>query len=349
MEASRARVRRSRAKDASERKRSIYIPLACQMCKRRKVRCDGCSPCAACQRHSTECVYEAAVENCRKHAFSRAAKSDTAQERSNEVPASELRYNRLEKTTSSSPLLYNHALEVLGHTLASFHGRITALERLQQPDLQPERYGIPQKRPTSGEDGHKSEQDFTTVTDERAASVFAGPTSANFSFQVADRMLRRRSDHLNSSNMTGEDEIEVCVSPEDDASRENISPESDITLAEAIRLIHIYSDVMNSLHPILNMTTLIEQAKAFYIQGRSISQPVTAETCHLMMVIAIALLAEKGGRCSTALAIYQRTKPLVADVSLVQSFTLRGQTLLILTVRPWSTGAERSGTSLIYC
>lgn len=49
--------RRSRAKDAADRKRAVYVEQACVTCKSRKTRCDGTHPCEPCRRRSLDCRY----------------------------------------------------------------------------------------------------------------------------------------------------------------------------------------------------------------------------------------------------------------------------------------------------
>jgi hypothetical protein len=173
----------------------------------------------------------------------------------------------------------------------------------------------------------------------RKGAVFAGPSSAMFSFQVADLVLRNQSDHSSGTkqrdqptDISTEDEAEVYISPEEETNHEYTIPEDVITRAEAIRLADIYNDVINLLHPILDMQSILGCVEAFYAAGGNVIQQATNDMSHMKMAIAIALLAEKGGVCATASAIYQSIKPQIAEVTLSHSFSLNGQILLIMTV-----------------
>ncbi|KAK5043519.1 hypothetical protein LTR84_011450 [Exophiala bonariae] len=174
--------------------------------------------------------------------------------------------------------------------------------------------------------------------EERKAPVFAGPSSAIFSFQVADLVLRDQCDPTSVTKqrdqITGvltEDEVEVCLSPEEELNHECAVSQDVITRSEAIRLARVYSDVINLLHPILDMQSILGCVDALYAAGGNVIQQATNNMSHMKMAIAIALLAEKGGVCATAAAIYQSIKPQIADVTLSHSFSLDGQILLIMT------------------
>lgn len=349
--APRKRVRQSRAKDPSERKRPIYVQLACHSCKQRKIRCDGCSPCASCEKHSEECFYEAGSEHAQRHRHPKMRKTQVEPEMPNEAPGLDFEPVSPATALRRSLALCNSGFEALGDTFASLDKRLSALEKRRSDtsldNCSPFRKPTPYSAVTVTNDNVLS-----AVGDRRRGSVFAGPTSANFSFQIADLMSRSKSGHSSenkrgddSADIATEDEIEVCVSPEDDASHEDRLIEGEITLAEAVRLLRVYNDVMNSLHPILDVDALVCQAEGLFAAGRTITKPTADDTCLLRLVIAVALLAEKGGFCPTALALYQSIKPLVAEIALDQIFTLDGQTLLVVTV-----GAEirKSGKTDVF-
>ncbi|CAI7663359.1 unnamed protein product [Penicillium bialowiezense] len=48
------------ATDRPRKKRRKYIAKACNECKRRKIKCNGLTPCQRCGRQDIECIY---VEN----------------------------------------------------------------------------------------------------------------------------------------------------------------------------------------------------------------------------------------------------------------------------------------------
>jgi hypothetical protein len=220
----------------------------------------------------------------------------------------------------------NGGLEALSNTFASFHKRLSALE--EHCSKSAIECNSPLKALTS-----TSQKVISTAEDKGRGSVFAGPTSANFSFQVANMMSlasNQRAD--DSADIATEDEIEVYVSPEDDRSQGDRLAEDEIPLTEAVRLLRVYDEVVNSLHPIPDVDVLVSQAEALYAGRRTITKLTTDHECLMGLVVAVALLAEKGGVCPTALAIYQRTKPFVADLALEQTFTVYGQTFLVVAV-----------------
>ena len=183
--------------------------------------------------------------------------------------------------------------------------------------------------------------------------VFAGPTSANFSFGVARMILEQSGTDKTTTAQQDQNLIGSMTSDEDadgfDGARFECSPLAatqasmplpQMALDDALRLIRVYNECLGVLHPLLEVEWLVSISQLLWLSRENAAIDLSdqhsvqiIDVVHLKMVLAIGLLAEGGGASSVARAIYETLESAVASQLMARTFSLPGQVLLILAVR----------------
>ncbi|KIV97891.1 hypothetical protein PV10_01591 [Exophiala mesophila] len=314
--------RRSRAKDAADRKRAVYIGRACEACKRRKTRCDGTVPCGLCRRRSMTCNYtNSGRESERLPPQSPSSQYSTAKqvgiaELTELVSSLQQKVARLEQRRGDAD--HDHAVE----DMATSHDR----------------------------GSEEAEEDMPNSV-QATSPVFAGPTSANFSFGIArmifeqsgaDKATTAQQDQNLIGSMTSDEDADGFDGAQFEcsplAATQASMPLPQMTLDDALRLIRAYNECLGVLHPLLEVEWLESISQLLWLSRENAAIDLgdqhslqIIDVVHLKMVLAIGLLAEGGGASSMARAIYETLESAVASQLMARAFSLPGQILLILT------------------
>lgn len=199
-------------------------------------------------------------------------------------------------------------------------------------------------------------------TARRAVKRFVGPTSADYSFNVAESKAAQGKHARRDSTQSKLPSIEEDNSDEEgDLPPEHISTPGSMlshsthltstglfhfrTLLdqrEAIRLVHVYGDIVHQLHPIYSIERLVNDIETAYSWGRteprSSSSGITAPPADdlsiliLNMVLCIALCAESVSQSAHAKAIFAACEPLVNAKAVSASVGVKQVTLALLVV-----------------
>ncbi len=196
-----------------------------------------------------------------------------------------------------------------------------------------------------------------------ASPVFAGPTSAEFGFGVARIILQDDNAAIPGSTPCLDADLATSGNADEDGEpSEHLylgtisSPLYGLQLHDVTRLIQLYHESINILHPVVEMEILQHLATSLFrndehetpiSEGSPSSRSI--DLVHLKMVIAISLLAEGGGFSPLARMIHDDLLPVITSHVLAKTFTLGGHILLLLTVSgptsPKSPSPQISGTS----
>ncbi|KAK5217990.1 hypothetical protein LTR72_009161 [Exophiala xenobiotica] len=180
-------------------------------------------------------------------------------------------------------------------------------------------------------------------TTQAASPVFAGPTSADFSFRVADIILQRECGTGAGRSWVNADLAASVSDDEDGDNPEPLQPTAissslhGLQLQDVLRLIQVYHESIDILHPLVNTESLQRLASTLFPNdGHAAAPEATAlsagvDIAHLKMAVAIALLAEGGGYSPVARKIHNNLIPIITNHILGRTFTLGGQILLLLT------------------
>jgi len=193
------------------------------------------------------------------------------------------------------------------------------------------------------------------ISAQNNTSVFAGPTSSNFSFSLARLMLDqenaqegRTTDPDLDPDLAGSVSLDKDTDEDEEAGNAQASdPHQDFATSNslhgmqkshALELIRIYNECVGVLHPIADISALNSQVDLLWpdpdlpCPDQKLIISSGNQFTHLRMVLAIGLLAEGGGSCATSEKIYNELQPAVTRVVFAKSFNLHGQILLLLMV-----------------
>ncbi|KIV79888.1 hypothetical protein PV11_07429 [Exophiala sideris] len=192
------------------------------------------------------------------------------------------------------------------------------------------------------EDGGGLEQNNQNSL-QAASPVFAGPTSADFSFRVADIILQRESGTQPERSWENAG-LAASVSSNDDGDNSEQFPLAAVSsslhglkLQDTVRLIQVYHQSVDILHPLVDTESLQRLAASLFPPEGHIAAPAPSglpaavDIAHLKMVVAIGSLAEGGGYSAVARSLHNDIIPVITNHMLGRTFTLGGQILLLLT------------------
>ncbi|KAI4592866.1 hypothetical protein KJ359_010313 [Pestalotiopsis sp. 9143b] len=287
-------------------KRNRYISIACNECKRRKIKCNGETPCQRCGNLNLQCLY---APNCCTNNF-----KDSEE------------FKQMNSTVSR----LQEQVETLFNNISSLRSETLRLAPLQPQDRvlplpAPASTGTPSSS-ASGPPHHRPD-----LSHSRQAG-FRGPTSTHFSLDVAKNTLHK----MGYSNM-GEE------APEDGAAPAEETPGTSPMLApaavdtqhpfpdplwefdkdEMIRLCRVYEEEVGIMYPVIRVETVVNHAKILaswmdavkkHFQKRPVSQEAGIsdhKTVILKLVMCNALIVEEHGDSSKAVRILDSIRPIL--------------------------------------
>jgi hypothetical protein len=201
-------------------------------------------------------------------------------------------------------------------------------------------------------------------------SLFAGPTSANFSLGLARLMLDQDNTpeaettdlelELAGAISLGRDTDEDEDEDEDAGNTQSSELQRDLTTsnslygmpkAHALELIQLYHECVGVLHPIVNVSLLKTKVDLLWtnpntpLLDRRDLRSSEGQFTHLKMVLAIGLMAEGGGSSAMGERIFNELQPVATSVVFAKSFSLQGQILLLLMVSSTDIDCEAFANS----
>ncbi|KAJ5182401.1 hypothetical protein N7492_000017 [Penicillium capsulatum] len=274
------------------KRRRKYIARACNECKRRKIKCNGQTPCYRCGRQRIECVY---AENPR---------ADIASEQEN--------FNRVFDQMRSMQDQISSLSAALRSATQSDHSCATGT-----------RFGVVGTAASSF-GAAPGVRPLRRVSTSREAP-FQGPTTSAFSFDLAKSSLKRQG--IFETHET-EEEGNLTQEPSPLASpsapsrelevRQAVDPLWALPKSEALRLCQVYEEEMGIMYPVLELAELVRQVQLLYgimdgtvdsgsqNEGRN---PLDHEDVYVLrLVFACALTAEASGRSKQAIALFDSVR-----------------------------------------
>ncbi|KAH6683867.1 fungal-specific transcription factor domain-containing protein [Halenospora varia] len=297
-------------------KRKRYTPLACEQCKRRKVKCDGKIPCHRCARLDAECNYIQRGNNV---------------ESRQEFEWKKMNEKILKLQEQISFLVSNAASGVPSmHQLAPANPDSTILRDYSRP-------------PSESGNGELPRSAYTCKTPRpKRHSQYMGPTSSSFTFGVAKSSLQGMGIQAGDDPPSGYSTANSRGLP----TPNRVSPASDplytIPQNEALRLIATYEEESGSIYPFLNNELVLKATQEVYNTaslGRKSSILLGSKDENVFsggmldivkLVIAIALVIEAGGPTVLSTELLESVESgfegrfcgLSLDISGIQALTL---------------------------
>ncbi|PGH08251.1 hypothetical protein AJ79_06037 [Helicocarpus griseus UAMH5409] len=308
-------------------KRNRYISLACNECKRRKIKCNGQVPCQRCGHLSLECLY---APNC---------------------------CTRSIKDSEEFSSMKEH-IETLQDQVNTLFANINDLyHKAESQAIEPSAYGREASRSLS-----QPSYDSPNQSSSRPRSNhprFHGPTSTTFNLHVAKSSLQTMgitpAEDGNNELFAGQDATPAGSPPPPQQQQQlphvpqllahpNKDPLWVIKREEAIRLCRIYDREIGVMYPILDIEkvimhtnllfTFLEAAARTGFSRRFKPGPdllTDDDTCILKMVLAITLILEGDGESALGNRFFTTTKQRIemrlwepTDIKTIQLFTLMG-------------------------
>ncbi|KAF2842321.1 fungal-specific transcription factor-like protein [Patellaria atrata CBS 101060] len=282
-------------------KRNRYISIACNECKRRKIKCNGQTPCQRCGNLSLECVYAPNCCNSFKDSEEYKAMSEHIAHLQAQVDSlfsnlNQLRTQVESRITPVDPGLYNQ--------LPSFSRSVSNSQMSGTPNS-----------PTQ----HRSSQSAKHPK-------YQGPTSSVFNLGVAKSSLQTMgitSGEIDSvDDAIGIDQSPAPSPPPSSNAFRQLHPTKDpiwsIPRDEALRLLRVWQEEMGIMYNVVDIEKMIRHATLLYtfmdaanrsglMQG---SLPGSdgindAQTSIMKLIISIALILEGRGKSELGRRLFE--------------------------------------------
>ncbi|KAJ5749378.1 uncharacterized protein N7511_011074 [Penicillium nucicola] len=263
------------SEDLSRRKRAKYTQIACNECKRRKLKCSGGSVCARCSRDQIPCVY--------------------ATVRSNGSVQNEL------KDDHSRFQVVDRQLETLREEMRTLSARIHELESHSPASLKPSR------APARG--------GLHRILNAPKSPTYVGPTSAEFGLNRPRSSSNADEGHEDHECHDGLDLSTVAPSPAPSNGGENVTigdPLTSLGPDETLRLVQVYEDTVGVMYPCVDLESVRAYVLEYYRFNSTIGPSESMihvaqddwfsarDAQVLKILLATALLAESHGRSERA-------------------------------------------------
>ncbi|CBX92425.1 hypothetical protein IAQ61_006180 [Plenodomus lingam] len=308
-------------------KRNRYISIACNECKRRKIKCNGQTPCQRCGNLSLECLY---APNCCNNF-----------KESDEFKQMDAHINHLQQQVDD-----------LFHSLSSLRAQVdvqsngsTGTPFNPNPhDYQP----APMLPPSSARSRTKSMSKYPR---------FHGPTSSAFNLGVARSSLKTMGITGGEDGEDGEDE---GVATHDATPRpsppllshpslvkQSLHVDKDpiwsISRHEAIRLVNVWYEEQGVMYPILEIDKILRYTEMLFsfVEAAARSGLMQSalpgadaimdhQTSVLKLILAITLVLEGRGKDALGERLFENVHKVV-EKTLSDPVSLHGINLLALT------------------
>ncbi|KAI1329430.1 hypothetical protein F5Y16DRAFT_365972 [Xylariaceae sp. FL0255] len=315
-------------------KRNRYISIACNECKRRKIKCNGETPCQRCGHLNLQCLY---APNCCSGSV-----KDSDEFKQMAAQVSRLQ-EQVDSLVSNMNSLRNDTSSQVGggsglgqqHAPQSTSSTPTSSFTLPRPDL----------------------------LQHRQPPVFRGPTSNNFSLDVAKNTLHKMGYSYPGDNNDAESSAPDVSSIASPKTLPNITgltqtqQQQDIIwelgLDEMIRLCRVYQEEVGVLYPVLDVEVIIRHARtlcgwieaakrngfarSFGAQEGGIKD---SNTLLLKIVLCSSMLVEGHGSSPQAQVIFDSVKPIADRMLMSEPANAKNLQFLALIAAYYFLSAE---------
>ncbi|KAL9053448.1 MAG: hypothetical protein Q9162_004751 [Coniocarpon cinnabarinum] len=316
--------KRKRGEDGAQQrsKRNRYISIACNECKRRKIKCNGEHPCQRCGNLQLECVY---APNCCTTNFK---ESPEYKSMSSQVVSLQEQVNMLWQSL-------NTLRNALGHEVMS----------------QPEPFSVTtegSRQVAPAQANMIIDPALNRNHNGSQHGKYQGPTSAQYNFDLARSSLQSLGIGTGDDTFDSRPQIsqaEAVSSTQQHPTFQlhpSIAPFREISKDEALRLCNVYAEEMGLMYPILDIGRISQYATLVFTLGdaveRNASISLTPETGDpavdadmeiLKLVLANALVVETAGKSTLASRLFTSCSKRT-DASLTEDVTLKNIQLMTL-------------------
>ncbi|KAL4901125.1 hypothetical protein BDW74DRAFT_181979 [Aspergillus multicolor] len=293
------------------RKRAKYTQLACNECKRRKLKCDGKQVCSRCVRQNAQCIYTPS-----SHASTNTPATPTGEGRDD-------RFSNKFRTVDQQ-------IEALHREMRAMSARMRELE---SASATPSASNIPSVSSSSVSAG------LQRIMNRPVSPDYVGPTSAEFG--IIPRQKPAVAAGADESDVE-ESESTSAPSPAAVSDVEAISndPLGCLGKDEALRLVTVYENNVGVMYPCIDLESVRCYVNDYYKDGNGTGPTPPGMTDQdwffardvevLKILLATALLAESHGRSERAAVLADSVEDRFATRVKIPEVDMKE--LLILTL-----------------
>ncbi|KAI5859290.1 hypothetical protein GGS23DRAFT_328490 [Durotheca rogersii] len=307
-------------------KRNRYISIACNECKRRKIKCNGETPCQRCGNLNLQCLY---TPNCCSHSF----------KDSDDFKHMVTKVNQLQEQVDALFASMN-ALRSEALRFAPIQDRPPALPSASST---PSTSSIPSITPAY-----------------RAADVphprhpgFRGPTSARFNFDVAKNTLHKMgySNPSDSGDPDGLTQDTPAPSPNQPAQLPSLAtaqsvprdPLWEFDKDELVRLCRVHDEEVGLMYPVVKIESVIRHARslASWMEASRRNFVLSTygdevgirdrNTLLLKIIVCCALQVEEHGNSEKGQRLFSSVRPIMDRILMSEPSDVKNMPLLALT------------------
>ncbi|VUC23773.1 unnamed protein product [Clonostachys rosea] len=304
----------------SRSKRAKYAPVACNECKKSKLKC-------------IKAEYEDACQRCRRNHLDCLFARNPLQ---NKTPTSEPSVDSI-TTNHQRTQPSEHDFNVLTKVVTNLQSQISTLSNTLQ-DLERR---LSTYRPRSVVPYHGPSPTFTddqTVQPpEPREPSFVGPTRSAFSLRMAEASLHRMG--IDTEARTPSSSPAASPKPTLPSDKESEKPELCISetnsllgfeLGDVMRLLDDYCDEVESVYPFTQISEISAKAPYILEQARRSQHPaipaptlltgpwpeIESKDVHILkLALAVAIALEAGGQTSVSKRLLDEVEPVICRVS----------------------------------
>ncbi|RJE25978.1 hypothetical protein PHISCL_01663 [Aspergillus sclerotialis] len=308
--------------------RAPYIQRACIECKRRKQRCSGHDPCKNCQSRFVRCNYGNgdSLQNQPVDAGDLRAVTSQVQSLNDLVKSMQTEIQSLKEFTGIEKTASEGGSHWGKHD--TFGDRLSKKRRLQPPTT----------LPVSPPRGHDP--------------PYQGLTSAEYSIKLTSLKLAQ----LQNPSGTRSPNLDACYDREgardrdkeegneaqasrryEQARLEQVSVQvfTEISHPRARELVILYSEAVGSLHPVVNIPTVLDCVDCLYARlneaRKTNKTPIGRyDVIVIRLILAIALLSEQNQSSALIASCYEGVGEELNSILSSEMVSLRGVILLLL-------------------
>ncbi|KAF5864140.1 hypothetical protein ETB97_008546 [Aspergillus alliaceus] len=259
------------------KRRAKYTQVACNECKRRKLKCSGDAICSRCARDGAACIYAPnAYASSNAGTYLEEAKDDRVASRFQSV---------------------DRQIETLHREMRAMAARLRQLESSSSPGTSNANNRTP------GQVSIVSSQAATTglhrIMNRPMSPSYVGPTSAEFGLD-ARRKLSDEDDDFESTAAPS-----PAATPGADIAVDD--PLGNLGLTEALRLVTVYENTVGLMYPCVDLDSVRAYIVDFYRDDSRLALGSEQQDWFfardaevLKIILAIALLTESHGRSERA-------------------------------------------------
>ncbi|KAM0217659.1 hypothetical protein ACHAQI_001709 [Fusarium lateritium] len=315
-------------------KRAKYASVACNECKKRKLKCvrdEGDEICKRCDANSAECLFIPAAVN----------------------GASENNENSLRQSTQglqpiSSPQTRNSRRDSqprgtdvtsLAQQVIELQNQVNALTTALQ-DVTQRLPHINASTAKSTPQGHTStyKPDPRNATNEPREPQFVGPTRSAFSFQIAENSLsgmgigRRNATATTTPAMSPAADGPVDSLPRDSPGLEDVDVLMSLGAEEIRRLLEVFKEEVQSIYPFIEITQLSEKVVSVI---ESPAENTLKDVQAIKLAVATAVVVEAQGPTNISKKLLDDVEPVICRISGEAFIDLQELQLMIMLSIYW--------------